>query len=41
MKNENVPKVAETTFVMSDDGRVYISNALVDDSTITKAQVKT
>ncbi|MDH4432928.1 hypothetical protein QEP21_21600 [Pseudomonas shirazica] len=41
MEESNAPTVVGTPFVVGDDGRIYISNALIYQSTITKAQVKT
>ncbi|MEW5621386.1 hypothetical protein ABGT18_08625 [Pseudomonas putida] len=41
MKKNKAPRVAATPFAVGDDGRIYISRALIQKSAITKAQVKT
>lgn len=41
MKKNNVPKVVGNSFVVDGDGRIYISSALIYQSTITKVKVKT
>ncbi|WP_280513044.1 hypothetical protein [Pseudomonas taiwanensis] len=41
MQKNKDPKATETLFILGDDGRLYISGALIYQSAITKAQIKT
>lgn len=40
MKKSSEPKVMAIPFLVGDDGRIYISRALIQQSAITKAQLK-